>query len=95
MAPKKGEPKKVKRPTAEKRNIQSQKRRLQNRSFRSSVRTAVRQFEESVQKKEAEASQQSLNAVYSLLDKGVKTGVFKINTASRTKSRLAAKAAAQ
>ena len=92
MAPTKKETKKVKRPSAEKRNIQSEKKRLRNRSFRSRVRTAIRRYEESVQKNDGEA-QESLSTVYSLMDKGVKTGVFTLNKASRTKARLTVKVA--
>lgn len=94
MAPTKKETKKVKRPTAEKRNLQSEKRRLRNRSYKARVRTAIRRFEESVEKKEKDSVTTSLSAVYSLLDKGVKTGVFKLNKASRTKARLTAHVAA-
>jgi small subunit ribosomal protein S20 len=83
----------TKRPTAQKRQIQSEKRRLANRSFKSTVRSAVRKFEETVQAKSQELAQAQLNEVYSLMDKAVKRGVFKLNKASRTKARLAVKAA--
>lgn len=79
----------VKKPSALKRDIQAEKRRLRNRSFRSSVLTAIRGFESALaQKAEPTAIKSKLNAVYSLMDKGVKKGVFKVNKASRTKSRL-------
>ncbi len=82
----------VKKPTALKRDIQSEKRRLRNRSHRSSVLTAIRGFESAVAKKEApEAVKTKLNSVYSLMDKGVKKGVYKANKAARTKSRLTAR----
>lgn len=95
MAKDKAPAKKVKRPTALKRDIQNEKRRLRNKSFKSQVRTAVRSFEDVVAKGEAEAIKLKLDAVYSLMDKGVKKGVFKLNKASRTKSRLAARAVAK
>lgn len=85
------ENKKVKRPTAIKRDMQNSKRRAQNKAFKSQVRTAMREFDESLEKGNAT---ESLNKVYSLLDKCVKKGIFKLNKASRTKSRLAARAAA-
>lgn len=85
---------KVKRPTAQKRAIQSEKKRLTNKTYKSSVRTAVRKFEESLPKGDAALTKEHLNEVYSLMDKGVKRGVFKINKASRTKARLTARAAA-
>lgn len=87
------EKKKTKRPTAQKRQIQSEKKRLANRSFKSSVRSAVRKFEGLVVAKETSSLSGVLNEVYSLMDKGVKRGIFKLNKASRTKARLAARAA--
>lgn len=87
------EKKKSKRPSAIKRRIQSEKRRLINKSFKSEIRTATRTFEEALSAKNKESIQSALNQVYSLMDKGVKRGVYKCNKASRAKSRLAAKAA--
>lgn len=84
--------KKEKRPTAVKRNIQSEKRRLQNKTFKASVKTAIRRFDEHLEKGDAAQAAESLNAVYSLMDKGVKTNKFKLNKASRTKARLAVRA---
>lgn len=85
---------KVRRPQAQKRVLQSEKRRMRNREHKSRVRTAIRHFDESVTKGDQEAIQERLNAIYSLMDKGVKQGVFKQNKASRTKARLAARAVA-
>jgi small subunit ribosomal protein S20 len=87
--------KRTKRPTALKREIQNEKRRLINKAFQSRVRTAVRRFEESLAAKDSAHIQTQLNEVYSLMDKGVKRGVFQINKASRTKSRLTARARAR
>lgn len=95
MAKEKEEVKKVKRPTALKRDIQNEKRRLRNKAVKSQIRTAVRNFEESLPKGESEAIKEKLNMVYSLMDKGVKKGVVTINKASRTKSRLAARSIAK
>jgi small subunit ribosomal protein S20 len=86
--------KKEKRPTAIKRDLQSEKARLRNKIYRSRVRTAIRAFQETVAKGDGTAINGKLNEVYSILDKCVQKGVFKINKASRTKSRLAAKALA-
>lgn len=83
--------KKEKRPTAQKRDIQNEKRRLRNRAFKSTVRTAIRSFEEALVKGDADETRLNLNSVYSLMDKGVKRGAFKLNKASRTKARLAAR----
>jgi small subunit ribosomal protein S20 len=79
----------ARQPSALKRDIQSEKRRLRNRSYRSSVLTAIRSFETSLEKKEAPASiNAKLQTVYSIMDQGVKKGVYKPNKAARTKSRL-------
>jgi small subunit ribosomal protein S20 len=79
---------KVKRPTAKKRDLQSQKREIRNRAFKSAIRKKIRSLKEAVEKKE-EALQDKLNEVYSLLDRGVKRGIYKKNAAGRSKSRLA------
>lgn len=82
--------KKVKRPSALKRDLQNERRRLSNRSFRSSVSTAVRSLRDAVAEKEASALiEQQLKKIYSLVDKGVKKGIFKPRKGARTKSRLA------
>lgn len=86
---------KVRRPQAQKRDITSGKRRLMNKAFRSSARTAIRNFEDSLEKGEQAHTKEMLNEVYSIMDKGVKRGVFKLNKASRTKERLAARAVAK
>lgn len=85
---------KVKKPSALKRDLQSEKRRLRNRSYRASVLTSIRALESSITQKESpEAVKTKLNEIYSLMDKGVKSGVFKPQKAARTKSRLTARCA--
>jgi len=79
---------KQKRPTAEKRDIQNEKRRMRNRSFKSRVNTAVRSFEKEVEAKNEDLAKTLLNMIYSLLDKGVKHGIYKINKASRLKANF-------
>lgn len=93
MAKKEDKNKKVKRPTAEKRMIQNVKKRQQNREFKSQVRTAMRRFEDTLTSGNKDQVQEKINVIFSLMDKGVKKGVFKLNKASRTKSRLTAKMA--
>lgn len=79
-------------PSALKRDIQSEKRRQRNRAYRSGVLTAIRSFEVSIEQKEApESVSEKLNNVYSLMDRGVKKGIYKSNKAARTKSRLTAR----
>lgn len=95
MAKEQAPKKKEKRPTALKRDLQNEKRRLINKSYKSRVRTSIRAFEESIAKGDAAVTTVKLNDAYSILDKCVQKGVFKLNKASRTKSRLAAKAVAK
>ncbi len=79
---------KKKLPTAKKRIIQSEKRRLENRSFKSRVKTKVRAFEKMVSEKNKDDAKKSLSAIYSLLDKGVKRNIYKRNKAARLKSKF-------
>mgnify|MGYP003990987031 CR=1 FL=1 len=83
---------KKKHPTAEKRLLQTEKKKLINKAFKSKVRTAVRQFDESLEAGNKEEIAKVLNEVYSLMDKGVKRGIYKVGKASRVKSRFTAKA---
>ena len=83
--------KKVKRPTALKRDITAKKRNLKNRVYKSRVKTAIRTYQENLGKGDKEITTKSLNEIYSLVDKGVKTGVFKKNKSSRIKSRMASR----
>lgn len=86
---KKGEKSRAKRPTAQKREIQNNTRRLINQTFKSRVKTAVRRFKETVAEGDEQQVAEKLRSVYSLMDKGVKRGIFKKNKASRIKSRMA------
>ena len=80
--------KKVKTPTAQKRNIQNSKKRLQNKSFKSKMKTAITAFKASLVNDEAAVSKENLNTVFSLLDKCSKKKVFKKNKSNRIKSKL-------
>jgi len=82
-------------PSAKKRIKIANRNRLQNRFYKSAVKTLtkvylknLKEYETSTaQAKKAEA-QKLLNSVYSLLDKGTKTHVFHKNNSSRKKSKL-------
>lgn len=87
----KDEKKKTKRPTAQKRDIRNSKQRLINKVFKSQVRTAMRSFEEALKGNDKEKIQQSLSSVYSMMDKGVKRGIYKHNKAARVKARTTQK----
>lgn len=81
---------KTKRSTAQKRQIQDQKKRVRNRAFRSQVRTAVRQFREGIASNDSDKLRAALSEIYSLVDKGVNKSILKRNQASRIKARLTA-----
>ena len=83
--------KKVKKPTALKRNIQDEKKCARNRSWKRRIHTARIQFTkiESVEEKKLKLSQ-----LFSLFDKAIKNKVMKQGTVSRLKSRYQAKISA-
>lgn len=94
MAKEQEKEKKVKRPTAQKRVIQDEKKRIRNRVYRSRVRTVIRKFDETRASGDTEKTKLTLSEVYSIMDKGVKHGIIKKNKANRTKARLTARLAA-
>lgn len=77
--------------SALKRARQAEKRTAVNRANRSRVRTAIRSFREALASGNAESAQKAFGSVTSALDKSVQKGVLHDNTASRYKSRLAAR----
>lgn len=83
MANDKNKKAKAKTPTAKKRDLQNEKRRILNKAFRSKVSTSIKALSEQGADLKAR-----LSDVYSLMDKGVKKGVFTQNKASRFKSRI-------
>ena len=87
MADEKKQKAKVKTPTPQKRDLQNEKKRILNKAFRSQVNTAIKQAIGA----DAKQIQDKLGTVYSLMDKGVKKGVFKKNKANRFKSRITKK----
>jgi small subunit ribosomal protein S20 len=91
---KEAETKKTRRPTAQKRDIQSKARNERNRVYKSRIRTAERHLEDAIKAGNPTTAKEQLDSIYSLMDKGVKKGVLKANQASRTKSRLTHRALA-
>ncbi len=77
--------------SAGKRNRQAIKNRLRNRSTRSALLTARKRLLDAVSASDKDQSADRLKKYYSVLDKAVKQGVVKANTASRYKSRAARK----
>jgi len=74
-----------------KRNKQNEKRRQANASFKSSLKTAIKNVEESVANNEKEQSVANLSLAYKKLDKAVSKGVHHKNYANRQKARLSNK----
>lgn len=82
--------------SAKKRILINERNRLQNRFYKSSVRTLTKMFLKDLEvykisrdPDDKEKAQNRLNLVYSLIDKGSKRKVFHKNTAARKKSKLA------
>ncbi len=75
--------------SAEKRARQSIKRREINRAGRSRVTTARSNAFEALKKSDKEEAVKELSSYSSTLDKAVKKGVIKANTAHRRKARMA------
>lgn len=82
--------------SAEKRIEVAKRNRLENRFYKSSVRTLIKVFlNDSANYKlsqnpiDKEKAQKVLNSVYSLIDKGTKKNVFHKNNAARKKAQLA------
>jgi small subunit ribosomal protein S20 len=76
--------------SAIKRMHQNERRRVQNMSYKSSIRTAVKKFLRAAGEKSTDA-QQLLRSAISLLDKGVSKGIVHRNTASRKIAGLSKK----
>ncbi|MDR1933068.1 MAG: 30S ribosomal protein S20 [Spirochaetales bacterium] len=77
--------------SAEKRQRQSEVRRLRNRKVRSEVRTEIRKFLEAVESKNKEKAAEGFLSCQKLLDSAARKGVYHMNTTARKKSRLHAK----
>jgi small subunit ribosomal protein S20 len=71
-----------------KRNKQNERRRLRNRVFRGSARTAVGNARAAIEGGEAPASKEAVLAAISRLDKAAEKGAIHKNNAARRKSRL-------
>ena len=81
--------------SAKKRILISKRNNLQNRFYKSSVRTLTKRFlkdleiyKNSQSTNDKEKLQIVLNSIYSLIDKGSKRNVYHKNTAARKKRKL-------
>jgi small subunit ribosomal protein S20 len=82
--------------SAKKRIGINKRNRLENRYYKTSVRTLTKLFFKNLEIEETEKTIESkkklqtiLNSTYSFIDKGTKKKVFHKNTAARKKSKLA------
>ncbi len=71
-----------------KRTITNEKRRLANASFKSSLKTSIKNVEKAVSDKNKEEATKALTVAFKKLDKSVSKGIHHKNFASRQKSRL-------
>ena len=83
--------------SAEKRIQTNERNRLQNRYYKSSVRTLIKLFFQDLEvyktsknPEEKEKLNKTLSSIYSFLDKGTKKHIFHKNATARKKSKLAA-----
>jgi len=77
--------------SALKANRQNVKRREHNRALRSKLRTGLKGIRKNLDAKNIEGAKAALKTLQSLVDKMATKGIIHKNTASRYKSRLAAK----
>ena len=78
-------------PQAKKRARQSENRRAQNASQRSTVRTYIKRVLGAVEAKDTEAASGALVLALPMIDKMVTKGIMHKNQAARHKSRLTKK----
>jgi len=74
--------------SAKKALRQSKKRRIKNLQKKEIIKSLFKKVKGLISQKKIEEAKKLLPEIYKLLDKGVKTGLIKKNTASRKKSRI-------
>jgi small subunit ribosomal protein S20 len=79
--------------SALKANRQNVKRREHNRALRARLRTGLKAIRKSLDNKDVDGAKTALKTLQSLVDKMATKGIIHRNTASRYKSRLAARIA--
>ncbi|MFV2102648.1 30S ribosomal protein S20 [Micromonospora sp. LOL_024] len=76
-----------------KRNRQNEKRRLRNKSVKSSLKTAIRKFNEAAEAGDVEKATALMQDASRKLDKAASKGVIHGNQAANRKSAIAMRAA--
>ena len=79
--------------SALKANRQNIKRRAHNRELRAKLRTGLKGIRKNLDAKDVAGAKKALTSLQSLVDKMATKGIIHKNTASRYKSRLAARIA--
>lgn len=74
--------------SAKKALRQSEKRKVRNLRRKRDIKETTKKLKKSIEAKNIEEAKQLLINTYKTLDKAVKTGIIKKNTANRKKSRL-------
>jgi small subunit ribosomal protein S20 len=74
-----------------KRNKQNEKRRLRNKSVKSSLKTAIRKFHEAAAAGDTDTATNLMRAASKQLDKAASKGVIHKNQAANRKSAIAQK----
>jgi small subunit ribosomal protein S20 len=77
--------------SAIKRAKQNNKRRVQNASMKSAMRTAIKKFEALVNNNDVEQAKEAFVIATKKIDKAAQKGLIHKNAAARHKSRLAKK----
>ncbi|SCL38614.1 SSU ribosomal protein S20P [Micromonospora rhizosphaerae] len=76
-----------------KRNRQNEKRRLRNKSVKSSLKTAIRKFHEAAEAGDVEQATALMRDAAKKLDKAASKGVIHANQAANRKSAIAKRVA--
>ncbi|OKI43028.1 30S ribosomal protein S20 [Micromonospora sp. CB01531] len=76
-----------------KRNRQNEKRRLRNKSVKSSLKTAIRKFHEAAEAGDTELASTLMRDATRKLDKAASKGVIHANQAANRKSAIAQRVA--
>ncbi|GAB6277785.1 MAG: 30S ribosomal protein S20 [Rectinema sp.] len=74
--------------SAEKRQRQNEKRRLNNKSAKTAVRTAAKKVVVASEKKDTAVAKEALREMIKRIDSAARKGIVKKNTAARKKSRM-------
>jgi len=77
--------------TPAKRARRAEANRLNNKAYKSRLKTAIKKYESALKEDSQEAARDNLLQVTSLIDKSVNKGILHKNTAARRKSALTKK----